>query len=726
MESTSSLILPDTRSQQHRGPPCAIHRHSKLANHSSTFEFTRFLVTLLVDFVKLFLSPQAKSQQPCSTLNSSSNLEKERLELYGMYSPLARATDADQHRVASTVGLSGFKKLNKNQINKVDIQEACEQIMNPPEPMALRLSSTLMTGVTRVYASQVTFYHTDVNQACIKLRKSFLTNSTDNINMTHSEAKRDAITLEAVLDGNLLDFGAEPQVELNRLLVAAKARQPGQLHDMREVQMGWINEGAFDMGTSPLARNWMAIGKWLTGLDTPERPLARQALTHSHSFAGFVYPESSSTGVMSGVRPFEFDMSRAPSSIGFHHEQGGELLFDDFDLVPGSVQSAQPSPHQLEEHVAPNVDMVGDPQSEQSSIHDTPDKPKRKSKPRKKKAVANKVDERTFVPFQTLFLHHQAQQADGVDRSILPATYFTDMHGQVPISWFPFPQALPPVIANGLITGFEYGEAEKQLREKWRQEVEKREVMQALISIGPMMNVPEYEAIWHQSYTRSNKDRFDELFDKKRKGNSPEAPKAKRVRKTKSANHSFHGNQADFQLVFQDNVQQDQLSVIQEVDSVELGRHVVEASPAPWQNYIDKSRPASESRSMEKNRSKQDPSPVAWGDAPWSASAGGSFGMPTREGSFAFGEPQLPVSDSLMTDGPGSVPFHLKDQVALAHAQELEKETQAFLDYMRDVTEQAGMETTVFSDLVPKGTGRDQVANAFAYGTHIIVASNCG
>jgi hypothetical protein len=132
----------------------------------------------------------------------------------------------------------------------VDIEDACQKITHPPGPMALRLSSTLMAGVARVYQSQVSYYHTDVNQAYIKLRKSFMNTSENNINMTYSEAKRDAITLEARLQDTLLDLGADvegPEVELKRLLLAAKAGNR-QL-DKREVQMGWLMD---DFGTFPV------------------------------------------------------------------------------------------------------------------------------------------------------------------------------------------------------------------------------------------------------------------------------------------------------------------------------------------------------------------------------------------------------------------------------------------------------------------------------------------
>lgn len=54
--------------------------------------------------------------------------------------------------------------------------------------MALRLSSTLMVGVTRVYNQQCGFYMSDVNHAYVKLRKEVFLISGD-IDMATTIAK---------------------------------------------------------------------------------------------------------------------------------------------------------------------------------------------------------------------------------------------------------------------------------------------------------------------------------------------------------------------------------------------------------------------------------------------------------------------------------------------------------------------------------------------------------
>lgn len=53
-------------------------------------------------------------------------------------------------RLAATLGAkSSFRKLPRRSVLTADIAELCTQIAAPAEPLALRLSSNLMMGVTR-------------------------------------------------------------------------------------------------------------------------------------------------------------------------------------------------------------------------------------------------------------------------------------------------------------------------------------------------------------------------------------------------------------------------------------------------------------------------------------------------------------------------------------------------------------------------------------------------
>jgi meiotic recombination protein REC8, fungi type len=70
------------------------------------------------------------------------------------------------------------KKLTKKQIQSVEITEACQYVQDPPEPLALRLSSNLMVGLSRVYSQQTGFLWTDVNQVVLSVKNAFRTMGT--------------------------------------------------------------------------------------------------------------------------------------------------------------------------------------------------------------------------------------------------------------------------------------------------------------------------------------------------------------------------------------------------------------------------------------------------------------------------------------------------------------------------------------------------------------------
>ena len=71
--------------------------------------------------------------------------------------------------LASTMGASKSKKLSKKAINNVDIEEQVEFLINPQEPLALRLSSHLLLGILRIYKQQYEFYSGDVQHVITKL-----------------------------------------------------------------------------------------------------------------------------------------------------------------------------------------------------------------------------------------------------------------------------------------------------------------------------------------------------------------------------------------------------------------------------------------------------------------------------------------------------------------------------------------------------------------------------
>jgi hypothetical protein len=68
-------------------------------------------------------------------------------------------------RLAATLGAkSALKKLQKRDILSVDVPKACTFLSDGSEPLALRLSSNLMYGVTRVFSQQYQFFYGNILQ----------------------------------------------------------------------------------------------------------------------------------------------------------------------------------------------------------------------------------------------------------------------------------------------------------------------------------------------------------------------------------------------------------------------------------------------------------------------------------------------------------------------------------------------------------------------------------
>ncbi|KAF2116553.1 Rec8 like protein-domain-containing protein [Lophiotrema nucula] len=67
--------------------------------------------------------------------------------------------------VATLGAKSNLKKINRKQILDVDVPKACQTIIDPTAPMALRLQGNLLFGVSRVYLQQCGYVLSDAQNA---------------------------------------------------------------------------------------------------------------------------------------------------------------------------------------------------------------------------------------------------------------------------------------------------------------------------------------------------------------------------------------------------------------------------------------------------------------------------------------------------------------------------------------------------------------------------------
>ncbi|TIA91254.1 hypothetical protein E3P99_01183 [Wallemia hederae] len=100
----------------------------------------------------------------------------------------------------SQSNLTSLKRLTKKDILNFSVPDFCQTLQNPPEPLALRLSSNLLFGVVRIYDRRLMFFEHDVQQVHNDLLRA-ITNmqsapSDKRINLSDDRARIDQITLE--------------------------------------------------------------------------------------------------------------------------------------------------------------------------------------------------------------------------------------------------------------------------------------------------------------------------------------------------------------------------------------------------------------------------------------------------------------------------------------------------------------------------------------------------
>jgi meiotic recombination protein REC8 len=61
----------------------------------------------------------------------------------------------------ATVGKGSQKRVTRKAIQGVDVPKACETILDPGAPLALRLQGSLLYGVSQVYAQQCGYVLSD-------------------------------------------------------------------------------------------------------------------------------------------------------------------------------------------------------------------------------------------------------------------------------------------------------------------------------------------------------------------------------------------------------------------------------------------------------------------------------------------------------------------------------------------------------------------------------------
>ncbi|MCJ1434419.1 hypothetical protein MMC27_003787 [Xylographa pallens] len=97
--------------------------------------------------------------------------------------------------VATLGSKSNLKKINRKAILDVDIPKACMTITQPEAPMALRLQSNLLYGVSRVYSQQCFYVLVDAQNAQNNMRTLLKVVKTSELDPEAGKARPDQLVL---------------------------------------------------------------------------------------------------------------------------------------------------------------------------------------------------------------------------------------------------------------------------------------------------------------------------------------------------------------------------------------------------------------------------------------------------------------------------------------------------------------------------------------------------
>ncbi|KAI9852801.1 MAG: hypothetical protein M1838_005022 [Thelocarpon superellum] len=222
-------------------------------------------------------------------------------------------------RLMATLGpRSALKKVNRKAILEVNVPRACETILAPDAPLALRLQSNLLYGVSRVYSQQCGYVLVDVQAASNHLRALLKTTRDAELDPEAGKARPDQLILQD--DPAFLPEYALPRFDLD--LVAL------------DLSSGASNYSSILSSSShPSSRSSHAhLGPTTVGLEIPSSDVGGV-----NDFEDFAFPATRGSSIQRGGRD---DLAPLSDAVG-----GDDFLPDvDFEFdVEGNVRDLFPT-----------------------------------------------------------------------------------------------------------------------------------------------------------------------------------------------------------------------------------------------------------------------------------------------------------------------------------------------------------------------------------------------
>lgn len=89
----------------------------------------------------------------------------------------------------ATVGKTTHRRVTRKAIQEVNVPKACEKIIDPGAPLALRLQGNLLYGVSRVFAQQCHYVLSDAEKTQSDMLTFFRVMKTSELDPKAGKAK---------------------------------------------------------------------------------------------------------------------------------------------------------------------------------------------------------------------------------------------------------------------------------------------------------------------------------------------------------------------------------------------------------------------------------------------------------------------------------------------------------------------------------------------------------
>ncbi|KAF9879517.1 dolichyl-di-phosphooligosaccharide-protein glycotransferase [Colletotrichum karsti] len=168
--------------------------------------------------------------------------------MYSAPTPAAGQTKKTQH-VAKFGNSVGLKKVTRKDIDSVDIPKACETIMNPGPPLALRLSSEMLCGVVRVFRRKCLYTMNDAEKVRHTMKTIIVIWGQTGLDPKAGKTSREKITLPDDPAFNISDKIPQFSLDSGELLFPSQEKVLAGSGDKSQSQLSPFSSPiGFDFG----------------------------------------------------------------------------------------------------------------------------------------------------------------------------------------------------------------------------------------------------------------------------------------------------------------------------------------------------------------------------------------------------------------------------------------------------------------------------------------------